>query len=229
MDKKTIINQLPITGRQFLKELELNNDRVWFEKHRREYEDSLLNPARDLVIALGARLRQLSSDIVADPRVDRSIFRINRDVRFSKDKSPYKTHLGIFFWEGHAPKIENSGYYWHLEAQELFFGAGLYIFPKWALERYRAAVSDEQKNLKLAEAIARVREQGGDIGGECSKRFPVGYGRDVAEPELLLYKGIYSLYRISDFNMIRNKDLVEFSYSIFRKLAPVHEWLRSIL
>jgi len=219
------INQLPFKGRQFFTQLKLNNSREWFNANRAIYEADILNPARDFVVAVGEKLRIISSEIVADPRIDRSLFRINRDIRFSKDKSPYKTHLGIFLWEGRAPKLENSGYYLQIDPEEIFLGVGLHIFPKWVLDKYRQAVSDPQWNSSLTEVIAEVHRNGGEIGGDQYKRYPRGYSLEVSDPDLLLYKGIYGLTRIHDFNQFKKGDFVEICFNIFQKLSPLHHWL----
>jgi len=218
-------NQLLTSGREFLKVLAANNSREWFNKNRSRYEESVLNPARDYVTAMGLELSKLSPHIIADPRTNRSLFRINRDTRFSKDKTPYKTHLGIFFWEGNAPKLENSGYYFHLEPDELFIGVGLHIFPKWVLEKFREAVSTPKSNQSLVKAIAEVKKNGGEIGGDKYKRFPAGYSQDVNDPDLLLFKGIYGLSRIHQFDALEKVDLIDFSIEKFRLLAPIHNWL----
>src|SRR5213083_1396570 len=84
----------------FLRGLGEHNDRAWFEAHRADYEGLLLAPARELVIALGERLTAIAPGLRADPRVNGSILRINRDTRFSNDKRPYKTHLDLWLWEG---------------------------------------------------------------------------------------------------------------------------------
>lgn len=221
-------NALLTDGVQFLEQLKEHNDKVWFNEHRDSYDKYILNPARDFVVAMGERLHAISPDVVADPRINRSLFRINRDIRFSKDKSPYKTHLGIFFWEGSRPKLENSGYYFHLEPGELFFGVGLHIFPKWALQIYREAVSTPRLNQALATAISQVEANGGDIGGERYKRFPAGFSQAVPQPDLLLYKGLYGRHSIRDFSRLREIDLVDLSFEWFLKLKPVHDFLKDI-
>ena len=83
----------------FLRDLAANNNREWFTAHRPEYETAVLEPARAFVRVMGERLRRLSPQIKAEPRIDGSLFRLYRDIRFSPDKSPYKTNLGIFFWK----------------------------------------------------------------------------------------------------------------------------------
>lgn len=79
----------------FFNQLKKNNSKEWFEKHRSEYDDSVMHPAREFVIAMGNKLRKIAPEVNAIPKINKSLFKINRDVRFSKDKSPYKTYMGI--------------------------------------------------------------------------------------------------------------------------------------
>ena len=85
---------------RFLAGLHKNNNKVWFEGHREDYEAYFMEPAKAFVVAIAPRLCKLDPAINAEPRVNASILRINRDVRFSKDKSPYKDHLDLWFWTG---------------------------------------------------------------------------------------------------------------------------------
>src|SRR4030043_1052024 len=84
----------------FFRGLKKNNNREWFEAHRDVYETHVLAPAKALVVDMGRRLKEISPDIVAVPRSNKSLFRLNYDTRFSSDKSPYKPNLGLYFWEG---------------------------------------------------------------------------------------------------------------------------------
>ncbi len=110
----------------FFNTLKKNNSKEWFNAHKQDFTNHVMEPAKTFVTEMGKALKTLSPDIIAIPLVNKSIFRIYRDVRFSPDKSPYKTHLGIFFWEGGRPKMECSGYYFHLEPPNVYLGAGLY-------------------------------------------------------------------------------------------------------
>jgi uncharacterized protein (TIGR02453 family) len=110
---------------KFFQNLKKNNTKPWFEKHRNEYEEFVLGPAREFVVEMGTRLRKIAPEINAIPKINQSLFKINRDVRFSKDKSPYKTSMGIWFWEGRRKRMECSGFYFHLEDQRMFFGMGI--------------------------------------------------------------------------------------------------------
>src|SRR6266481_9685369 len=128
---------------EFLRDLGNSNTREWFQAHYDEYQAYLVEPAREFVLAMGACLPQLGADIHAEPRVRGSIFAINRDVRFSRDKTPYKTHLDLWFWQGSGPSRERPGYFFRLTAETLILGAGMHAFSESALARYREAVLDE--------------------------------------------------------------------------------------
>ena len=107
---------------KFFDGLRKNNNKDWFEQHRDMYENSVLEPSKAFVVAMGARLRAIAPRIIAVPKVNKSLFRINRDTRFSLNKSPYKTNLGIYFWEGVRPRMECSGFYFHLEPPKMILG-----------------------------------------------------------------------------------------------------------
>ena len=99
----------------FFRDLARNNNRPWFAAHRDDYENHVLAPAKSFVTALGARLKTIAPPIAAVPAVNKSIFRIFKDTRFSLDPAPYKTNLGIYFWDVSRPRLETSGFYFHLE------------------------------------------------------------------------------------------------------------------
>ncbi|MDL2226884.1 DUF2461 domain-containing protein, partial [Deltaproteobacteria bacterium OttesenSCG-928-M10] len=110
----------------FLADLRANNNRTWFMENRDRAEKFLLSPARDLVAAVGDLLRRQRPDIVADPRTDRSLYRLNRDTRFSRDKTPYKAHLGVWWWEGAGGRMECPGFYFHLTPDGFGWSVGCY-------------------------------------------------------------------------------------------------------
>jgi len=128
----------------FFKQLKSNNNKEWFDSNRKNYEDYVLNPAKSFITAMGKKLAMLVPTINADPRTNKSLFRINRDTRFSNDKSPYKTNVGIVFWDGNLPRMESSVFYFHLEDSNIMLGAGIYMFNKPQLQEYRESVINER-------------------------------------------------------------------------------------
>lgn len=143
----------PKACEKFYVDLQHDNTREWFDTRKADFEANVMGPARDFVVEMGARLAEIAPQVVADPRLDKSIFGHYRDTRFSKDKSPHKTHLGIFSWEGDGPKMECSGFYFHLEPPEIMLGVGIHCFSKGLLSAFREAVVDEEHGVSLAEAI----------------------------------------------------------------------------
>jgi uncharacterized protein (TIGR02453 family) len=153
--------------------------------------------ASTFVVEMGKRLESTAPNIVAVPKTDQSIFRIYRDTRFSKDKRPYKTHLAVFLWEGPFKKMENSGFYFHLEPDKVFLGVGLYRFPSHLLKSYRDAVVHKQYGKSLTQAIEKVTKNKKYVfGWKQYKKVPRGYDPDHENAELLLHGGlIYSAQR----------------------------------
>ncbi|MFC1836776.1 DUF2461 domain-containing protein, partial [Thermodesulfobacteriota bacterium] len=191
MTAKAKFSGFPKECIEFFNALKDNNNKEWFAKNKKNFDKAVMGTARDFVQHMGERLRELSPKIMADPRIDKSIFRIYRDVRFSKDKSPYKTHMGILFWEGDDPKMECPGFYFHLEPPDIMFGAGMHCFSRQMLQIYRDAVVDPKLGKSLVKAINEVKKNGDyEIGVKHYKRTPRGYDSDHENAELLLYNGL---------------------------------------
>jgi uncharacterized protein (TIGR02453 family) len=174
---------------------------------------------------MGEKLASLSPHIIADPRTDKSIFRVHRDTRFSNDKRPYKTHLGIYFWEGPGKKMECSGYYFHLEPPDVFLGAGLYMLSRDQLSRYRDDVVHPKHGPALARAVAAVRKKGYDIGGLHYQRVPRGYDPEHKNAELLKHSGVFAMHETKIPPELYSSGIVDSCFKIFRAMSPVHEWM----
>ncbi len=210
----------------FFNRLKKHNEKEWFQSHRGDYESYVLTPARSFVAAMGERLTEISPDIKAVPKINKSLFRINRDTRFSPDKSPYKTHMGIFFWEGVRPRMECSGFYCHLEPPNLMIGAGIYMFPKTGLFRFRKAVVDPESGESLSQALTSIsRLKGYEIGGRHYKRVPSGFDSNHPHSDLLLHNGLYAGKTIPIPDEFYTAELINFCWKNFIALAPLHMWL----
>lgn len=222
MKNEITFPQSPI---KFLTALSKNNKKDWFEKNRVRYDFELLQPAIQFVIDLGEELTRLSPNIIAIPKVDKSIFRLHRDVRFSKDKSPYKTNLGLYFWEGKGKKMECSGLYFHIEPKLFFLGAGMYMFTKDQLKKYREAVSNPAKGKELNEISKKLlKNKKFQLGGKTYKKIPRGFDPDYIYNDLLLHSGFYIYYENNGFSELTKKDPVIFAYKIFKEMYPLHKW-----
>jgi uncharacterized protein (TIGR02453 family) len=214
----------------FFRDLAANNNREWFAARRSDYDENVLRPARAFVVAMGRRLQRLTPGINASPRPDGSLFRIYRDTRFSQDKTPYKTHMGIFFWEGKGPRMECSGYYFHLEPPRLMLGGGLYMFSRPLLERFRKAALDPEYGDELAAAAKKITSRPGfSLGGAHYKRLPPG--TDPAHPNagLLLHNGLYAGWEADIPAEFYSPSLIDFCLEKFRPVEPLHRWLNDLV
>jgi uncharacterized protein (TIGR02453 family) len=216
----------------FYKELTRNNNKEWFEAHKADYKNHIITPAQQFVLAMGDRLRTISPGVVADTRTNGagSIFRIYRDTRFSQDKSPYKTFLGIFFWEGNRKKMESSGFYFHLEPEKLMLGVGIYMFSKPMLKTYRDAVVHPDHGMRLLEAVESVTVTGEyQIGGKHYKRVPRGYDSDHKNAEFLKFNGLHAFIEGDIPEELYSTDLLDYCFETFREMVPIHQWLLTVM
>jgi uncharacterized protein (TIGR02453 family) len=157
----------------FLRELKRHNEREWFNANKQRYERELKEPALAFVEDLGFRLPQVAPHLTADKR---SMFRIYRDTRFSKDKTPYKTHVGIYFRHARSAEADTAGLYLHLEPGHVFLGAGIWHPGSPALKRIRDALVARPDAWRTA--VAAVDPVWRLADGESLKRAPTGYRPD---------------------------------------------------
>ncbi|MBN2360365.1 MAG: DUF2461 domain-containing protein [Deltaproteobacteria bacterium] len=212
----------------FLRELRRHNDREWFERNRDRYQASVLRPARSFVAALGLRLYEIAPAIHADATA--SIFRIHRDVRFAKDKSPFKTNLAIWLWEGGRPRLECSGFYFELEPPDLLLATGIYQFPRPLLPAYRASVVHALHGPELIRVIAKVRSRRRyQLGGQKFKQTPRGYDPEHPNARWLLHDGLYAMHRDQAPAELFRPDLVDYCFARYRDMLPLHTWLRGVV
>ena len=181
---------------EFLEELEANNNREWFNENRERYEEEVREPAFDFIRAMGALLGEISPHMTArDTKVGGSLMRVFRDTRFSADKTPYKTNVGIQFRHVRGGDVHAPGYYVHLDTESCFFGAGSWMPDRDALAAYRVAI-DERPQAWIA---ARDACQSGDwrMEGERLKRSPRDWSADHPMIEDLKRK---SFIAVRDFD-----------------------------
>lgn len=168
----------PADMEKFLSELSRHNNRTWFEANRQRYEDSVRGPALEFIAAMAGPLAKLSPHFVAIPKkIGGSLMRIHRDLRFSKDKKPYKTNLGIHFRHVAGKDVHAPGFYFHVDPREVFLGAGVWHPDSETLSNIREAIDDEPAAWKRAKGNKTFRAQF-ELGGESLKRPPRGYEAD---------------------------------------------------
>jgi len=223
MDAK-YLKDFPLPTLRFLEVLEQNNEKAWFEDHRSDYEEQFLKPAQAFVEKIGKEIHTYNSNFLAIPKIDGSIFRIYRDIRFSKNKQPYKTHLGIFFWEGNGKKLESSGLYFHAEPKNIMIAVGMHMFSKDQIAKYRQIVSDVKRASELSSLFDKIKKKNFNIGGSTYKKVPRSFDTEYAYADLLLHNGVFA-FRESDLSGLEGVNMVEYLLKIYLDLEPLHTWL----
>jgi uncharacterized protein (TIGR02453 family) len=219
------LNHFPKKTRAFLHKLSKNNNREWFEANRDLYNSDFLEPCVEFIVEMGDKLLDLDPEIVAIPKIDKSIFRLHRDVRFSKDKTPYKTNAGLYFWNGKVKKMEASGFYFHLEPKLFGVGLGMYMFPPHLLKKYRDVVSKPASSNELHKIVRALEKKGYVIGGKKFKKTPKGYDPNIQYPGYLLFEGIYAWYEGNNFKELENGRVLNVVFKLFKEMLPLHKWI----
>ncbi|MBV6522369.1 MAG: hypothetical protein MNPFHGCM_02517 [Gemmatimonadaceae bacterium] len=227
----------PVFRRQalaFLRQLKRHNDREWFAANRHTYERELLQPLRRFVEEMDVRCASFAPEIVGFPQ--RSIFRIYRDIRFSKDKSPFKTHAS--FWmthrnAGHGVGSEThgagAGYYFHLEPGESLVAGGIWMPPRDRLALIREALLDDHSSLVSALGRTAFKRRFSALSEEgMLKRMPRGVDPRHPAGPLLRHVSFTVSARLSDSDVV-TANLADRVERDFRLLLPFVRWLNDAL
>ena len=214
---------------QFLADLAENNERAWFQPRKADYERLIKEPFEALCVALAGRFAERGLPLVADPR--RSPFRIYRDVRFSKDKSPYKTAQGAQFpWQGAAQTGRTGvgvGGYFHLEPGSIFVGGGMWHPDPAVLAAFRDRVDRDPVTVLAALEDERFHAVFGPVGGDTLTRNPRGYPADHPHGDLLRLKDVVFSRRLSDAD-VASPELPERIADDLDAARPVLQLLASL-
>lgn len=219
---------------RFFRGLARRNERTWFEAHREDYERTVRGPMRDLVEEMDVRLARFAPEIVGDPR--HSIFRINRDIRFSRDKSPYKTHVAAWFYHRDASRNVgqdgeggSAGFYVQVAPGDSFTGGGIWMPPRPALTRIRDAIVEQPTAFARITRDAALRRRFGGLTREDElKRTPRGYPADHPAASWLRLRSFTAGRQLSDMQATSGRlaDLLERD---FLRMLPLVRWLNGAL
>jgi len=196
---------------KFLKELSKNNNKEWFEANRSSYENFIKLPLRNFVQYMDVRFRDNGLPYIGD--IKRSLFRINRDTRFSANKDPYKTNVGVFFpfsglQTGRQP-IYALGLYFHYEPNETFIAGGIHTPEPDALRSIRKKLDTDWEDLNKLTSTKQFRKHfPSGIKGESLKRIPQGYPADHPGAEFLKMKQ-FLVWENLDFKQTANSGLAD--------------------
>ncbi len=217
----------------FLRGLARSNTREWFERHRDEYETEIRGPLAALVEEVDARLGTIAPEIIGDPK--RSLFRIHRDVRFSKDKSPYKTSAACWFYHrdggrgvGADTAHGGAGFYFHFEPGRYILGGGIWMPPRPTLARIREQIDASHAALREILKAPALKRFGGLHGEAVLTRPPRGYATDHPAQDLLRYQSFTVGRDLSERELFgpRLPDLLAREYA---RIVPLVRWLNGAL
>jgi uncharacterized protein (TIGR02453 family) len=216
----------------FLRGLAKNNNKEWFEAHRAEYESDVREPMRDLIGEMNARFAKFAPEIGGDPK--RSMFRIHRDIRFSKDKSPYKTHAACWFHHkratsrvGSEADAGSAGFYFHLEPGRSMVGGGLWMPPRPQLNTLRDAIAEDPTAFdRVAKGLSK--RYGGLDDEAVLKKMPRGFSEEHPAAKWLRYQSFTSGRMLEDSD-VTDSGLPALLAREFQGLLPLVRWLNAAL
>lgn len=215
----------------FLASIRKNNNKEWFEAHRTEYEELILNPSRAFVVEMGEHLQALEPTINAEPKINKSLYRIYRDTRrMGANKEPIKHRIGIIFWQGNNKRMQSSSFYLHFSPEELYVAVGVRWFEKPMLDAYREYISDDVKRAELQNILTSIKAK--DTGythlEKGYKRYPRGFNAQMSNADLSLYKGM-ATYKVLDPHLIENGDkFIDTLYKIYEDMLPLQKFMYEV-
>ncbi len=213
---------------RFFTALARNQRRDWFELHRREYEEGWLGPMKALLAEVRDRI---DAFFPHHPLAEPKVFRIYRDVRFAKDKSPYKTHIGGYVaieGAGHPPSVP-AALYVHLGARERFVAAGQYMMDATQLARFREAVMEDRKGGALAAILGKLARAGFTVGShDTLQRVPRGIDPEHPRAPLLKRKGLIVTFPEPPRTLLVTHRFVDWLVAHTKRVVPLVEWLASV-
>lgn len=210
----------------FLTGLAAHNEKDWFEDHRADYQAHVLDPSLAFIAAMGAPLARIDPAYQAVPKLNGSFRRLNRDVRFSKDKTPYDPRIHLVFWLGDHPN-RSPGIHLVLHADGLGFGAGAWAWPPEVLQTFRAAMDETDARETLIKAIGTAAEVGATLTEPALKKVPKGWAPDHPAADLLRRKGLVvrTRERLPYPPEVGGPEFVSSCESLCRGLHPINNWL----
>jgi len=213
---------------RFFEELESNNNRAWFQANRDRYHAVVVDPMLAFISAMAPRLKHISPHYRADPRPHGgSMFRIYRDTRFTRDKTPYKTHAACQFRHEAGRDAHAPGFYAHFACDGLYFGGGIWRPPASHLNVIREAIADNPSAWAKIRNARAVRDRGG-LRGDRLKRTPRGFDPNHRHAEDLRLKSFYLMTELEPAIAL-TPEVVGKAAAAFRAAAGLNRFITEAL
>jgi uncharacterized protein (TIGR02453 family) len=218
----------PPSGIDFLAGLAADNTKAYFDGNRGAYANDVAAPLRALVIAVGQRLRdEVCRDLCFDPTVGKSLFWINRDTRFSADKTPYHPWVDAIWWAGLHDARRAPAFIFRLSADGLVAGAGIMGLRDTQLDRYRAGVAGDSSGRALCDLLSQLAVTIPDVEvtEPVRKRVPAPYPQDHPRRDLLRCDSLHASVRQAHPATLASAEFADTLAGLLTPFAPLHRWL----
>ena len=224
--KRSLATRFPPEALKFLRGLKRNNRREWFVAHRDEYDTFVRGPMLEIIQRLAGDLHKFAPDIVCDPKT--AMYRIYRDVRFSANKAPYKTHVAASFPTRGLPKHEGAGLYFHVSPTEIWAGGGMYAPQTAQLHAVREHVASHAERLRTIVEAPGFRKTFGSLEGERLQRVPRGFAKDHPAAEYLKYRQFLAGCELEP-SLATSPKFYATIVNVFRQASPLIRFLNDPL
>ncbi|MEE8308055.1 MAG: DUF2461 domain-containing protein [Gammaproteobacteria bacterium] len=217
-------NGFSIKAIEFLADLRANNERDWFQEHKDDYERWVREPALDFIAAFSEPLAKFAPSFVAMPKkVGGSLMRPYRDIRFSRDKTPLKTNVGIQFRHELGKDVHAPGYYFHFDPDNVFIGAGIWRPDSSAVGRIRAAIVDRPAAWRRVMNNKNLKQRF-ELSGSSLTRPPRGFAKDHPLIDDLKRKDFIAISNM-DHESLTNPNVVAEIAAAFKSATPLMKFL----
>jgi len=221
---QSVFPGFPAEGLDFFRSLMRNNRREWFQPRKHIFETHLKEPMRNLVIEINREMARFAPEYVTDP--DKAIYRIYRDTRFSKDKTPYKDHIAASFHRRSADAHGEAGFYFAVSHKEVAVGGGVYMPAPPTLQAIRRHLADHHAEFRKLISGRALRELLGDMQGEQLTRVPKGFTPDHPAADLVRYKQ-FLFYTELPPDLAATRELRRAILCRFRAITPFLRFLNA--
>jgi uncharacterized protein (TIGR02453 family) len=223
---RTLAPRFPPETLTFLRALKRNNRREWFLAHRDGYERNVRQPMVEVIERLAEDFRSFAPDLVASPKS--SMYRIYRDVRFSENKAPYKTHVAATFPARGLPKHEGAGLYFHVSPDDVWVGGGMYAPQTPQLHTVREHIASNLKRFRAIVESPGFRRSVGRLEGVRLQRVPRGFPKDHEAAEYLKFRQLLAGRELPP-SCATSPKFYTALLSVFRQVAPLVHFLNEPL
>lgn len=212
-------------GLDFLDQIKENDNKVWFENNRHIWEKTILKPNVAYVEEMGEHLIALAPFIKALPKVSGSLFRIYKDTRFSHDKTPLKTKIGILFWQGNSHRMQSASFYMHYTSSEVFVATGIRSFKPPLLKKYREYIKNEKNAKALHNILEKLHHKGIKTIEPHFKRLPQGFKEENPYAYLSLFNSMYAYTTFKPNKTFLSTKIINKNFKFYEETVELFEWL----